>query len=43
MTATAWNSCDIFFFQNTVLPNAVTYWSKALRVRKTESRIRLNR
>ena len=28
---------------DTVLPEAVTYWSKALRVRKTESRIRLNR
>ena len=30
-------------FQDTVLPEAVTYWSKALRVRKTESKIRLNR
>jgi len=28
---------------DTVLPEAVTYWSKALRVRKTESKIRLNR
>jgi len=28
---------------DTVLPEAVTYWSKALRVRKTENRIRLSR
>ncbi|XP_040565883.1 leishmanolysin-like peptidase [Lepeophtheirus salmonis] len=28
---------------NTVLPQAVAYWSKALRVRKTENKIRLNR
>ena len=27
----------------TVLPSAVTYWGQALRVRKTENRIRLNR
>jgi len=27
----------------TVLPNAVEYWGKALRVRRTENRIRLNR
>ena len=27
----------------TVLPSAVTYWGQALRVRKTENKIRLNR
>ena len=27
----------------TVLPTAVTYWGQALRVRKTENKIRLNR
>jgi len=27
----------------TVLPNAVSYWGRALRVRRTENRIRLNR
>ena len=27
----------------TVLPSAVSYWGQALRVRKTENRIRLNR
>ena len=27
----------------TVLPSAVTYWGQALRVRKTENRIRLSR
>ena len=30
-------------FQDTVLPKAVNYWSKALRVRKTEKKIRLSR
>ena len=34
------SACDL---QDTVLPEAVTYWSKALRVRKTENRIRLSR
>lgn len=29
--------------QDTVLPEAVMYWSKALRVRKTENIIRLSR
>ena len=27
----------------TVLPSAVSYWGQALRVRKTENKIRLNR
>ena len=31
------------FYQDTVLPEAVTYWSKALRVIRTENRIRLSR
>ena len=30
-------------FQDTVLPEAVNYWSKALRVRRTENTIRLSR
>ena len=29
--------------QESVLPAAVSYWGQALRVRRTESRIRLNR
>eukprot|EP00095_Tigriopus_kingsejongensis_P009354 snap_masked-scaffold488_size158317-processed-gene-0.2 protein:Tk09354 transcript:snap_masked-scaffold488_size158317-processed-gene-0.2-mRNA-1 annotation:"conserved hypothetical protein" len=37
------NKQQFELINNTVLPEAVTYWSKALRVRKTESRIRLNR
>ena len=32
-----------YIFQDTVLPEAVNYWSKALRVRRTENIIRLSR
>ena len=38
-----WGLNHYFFFQNTVLPEAVHFWEMALMVRKTRSVIRLNR
>ena len=32
-----------FYFQNTILPEAVSFWEKALYVRETREAIRLNR
>lgn len=34
---------NVFYLQNTILPQAVHFWEQALMVRKTENVIRLNR